>query len=143
MRTETAGPSRHPRSPRCPLPDAGRHAREQRLILFAILRTLGGQRQLLLGILLTQQAVVYGFGLVAGTLLGVVLSTATLPFLAFSTAVLDAASQQLSPDLLAIDTRTIAGLYATLLLAFVAALITGTQAVLRGGMGQTLRLGED
>jgi ABC-type antimicrobial peptide transport system permease subunit len=115
----------------------------QRVMLFAILRTLGGRRQQLLGILLTQQAIVYGFGLVAGTLLGIVLSTATLPFLTFSTAVLDAASQQLPPSLLAMDTRTIAGFYAAMLLTFAAALIIGTQAVLRGGLGQTLRIGED
>jgi putative ABC transport system permease protein len=114
----------------------------QRLMLFAILRTLGGQRQQLLGILLSQQAVVYGFGLVVGTLLGVLLATATLPFLTFSTAVSDTASQ-LPPSLLAIDARTIAGFYAALLLAFAAALIIGTLALTRTGLGQVLRLGED
>jgi ABC-type antimicrobial peptide transport system permease subunit len=120
---------------------AGMLAR-QRLILFAILRTLGGQRRQLLGILLTQQAVVFGFGLVVGTLLGVVLSTASMPFLEFSSA-LSAVSQQAPPGLLAIDTKTIAGFYAALLLAFAAALTIATLALLRSGLGQTLRLGED
>lgn len=115
----------------------------KRLTQFAILRTLGGQRQQLVGILLTQQLVVYGFGLVVGTLLGIVLATATLPFLQFSTTALNTATQQLPPYVLSLNGEAIAGFYVALLAAFGLALFVSLQAATRGGLGQTLRLGED
>ncbi len=115
----------------------------QRRTQFAILRTLGGGRAQLIGILLAQQAVVYGFGLVAGSALGVVLVTATLPFLQFTTATVNTTEQLLPPFLLAFNPATLAGFYVALLLAFAAALSSGVLVALRGGLGQAIRLGED
>ncbi|MGO8948324.1 MAG: FtsX-like permease family protein, partial [Ktedonobacterales bacterium] len=90
----------------------------KRLTEFAILRALGGQRPQLVGILLTQQMMVYGFGLVIGSILGVILSTLTLPFLQFSTGEINPYTQQLPPYLLSFNTATIAGFYMALLVAF-------------------------
>jgi ABC-type antimicrobial peptide transport system permease subunit len=118
-------------------------AARQRLTQFAILRTLGGRKAQLARILVAQQLIVYGFGLVAGTALGVVLSTATLPFLQFSTAVLNTTAQILPPFLLSFNVLAIAGFYVALIAAFVLALIVGLQVALRGGLGQAIRLGED
>jgi putative ABC transport system permease protein len=115
----------------------------QRLTQFAILRTLGGQRNQLVRILLGQQLVIYGFGLAAGTVLGVLLSTATLPFLQFSTTTVNTTMEQLPPYVLSFNLPEIGIFYAALLLAFGLALLIGIQTALRGGLGQTLRIGED
>jgi len=80
---------------------------------------------------------------VAGTALGVVLSSATLPFLQFSTASLNTTAQILPPYLISFNALTIAGFYAALIVAFVVALVAGLQVALRGGLGQAIRLGED
>jgi ABC-type lipoprotein release transport system permease subunit len=114
----------------------------QRLTQFAILRTLGGQGRQLLNILLSQQIVVYIFSLAGGTLLGVLLSTATLPFLQFSTSTINTA-ERLPSYLLAINYTGTALFYCALVLAFVLALFVGAQFALRGGLGKTLRIGED
>ncbi|PWT76897.1 MAG: hypothetical protein C5B60_03560 [Chloroflexi bacterium] len=116
---------------------------EQRMTQFAILRTLGGQRNQLVRILLGQQLVIYGFGLAAGTLLGVLLSTATLPFLQFSTTSLDTTMEQLPPYALSFNLPGTGIFYAALLLAFALALLIGVQTALRDGLGRALRIGED
>jgi hypothetical protein len=86
---------------------------------------------------------IYGFGLAAGTVLGVLLSTATLPFLQFSTLALNTTMEQLPPYVLSFNLAGIGVFYAALLVAFALALFIGMQTALRGGLGQTLRLGED
>jgi predicted lysophospholipase L1 biosynthesis ABC-type transport system permease subunit len=116
---------------------------EQRLTQFAILRTLGGQRNQLVIILLGQQLVIYGFGLAAGTLLGVALSTATVPFMQFSTTTVDTAVQDLPPYTLSFNLPGTGIFYAVLLVAFGLALLIGVQTALRGGLGRALRIGED
>ena len=116
---------------------------QQRMTQFAILRTLGGHSNQLVGILLGQQLMIYGFGLAAGTVLGVLLSTATLPFLQFSTLALNTTVEQLPPYVLSFNLAGIGVFYAALLVAFALALFIGMQTALRGGLGQTLRLGED
>jgi putative ABC transport system permease protein len=115
----------------------------QRMTQFAILRTLGGQKDQLVMILLGQQLVIYGFGLAAGTVLGVLLSTATLPFLQFSTISVNTAMDQLPPYVLSFNLPGTGIFYAALLLAFALALLIGIQTALRGGLGQALRIGED
>jgi ABC-type lipoprotein release transport system permease subunit len=115
----------------------------QRMTQFAILRTLGGQRDQLVRILLGQQLVIYGFALAAGTVLGVLLSTATLPFLQFSTIAVNTTMEQLPPYVLSFNLPGTGIFFAALLLAFALALLIGIQAALRGGLGQTLRIGED
>jgi ABC-type lipoprotein release transport system permease subunit len=115
----------------------------QRMTQFAILRTLGGQRNQLVRILLSQQLVIYGFGLTAGTVLGLLLSTASLPFLQFSTIAVNTTMEQLPPYVLSFNLLGTGIFYATLLLAFAVALLIGIQTALRGGLGQALRIGED
>ncbi|WIG60256.1 MAG: hypothetical protein OJF49_003004 [Ktedonobacterales bacterium] len=121
---------------------AGVSAR-QRVTQFAILRTLGAGRPQLVGILLLQQVIVYLFGLVGGTLLGLVLSTATLPFLQFITAVASAASLRVPPYTLVLNPQTMVLFYAALLLAFLLALALAARRALRVGLGKALRIGED
>jgi ABC-type lipoprotein release transport system permease subunit len=110
---------------------------------FAILRTLGGHKDQLIRILLGQQLVIYGFGLAAGTVLGVLLSTATLSFLQFSTTAVNITMEQLPPYVLSFNLLGTGFFYAALLLAFALALLIGIQTALRGGLGQALRIGED
>jgi hypothetical protein len=116
---------------------------QQRLTQFAILRTLGGQKPQLVRILLGQQLVVVSFGLLEGTVLGAILSTATLPFLQFSTSTLNTTAQQLPPYLLSFNPAAMIGFYGVLLAAFALALVIGVGAALRVGLGTALRIGED
>ena len=116
---------------------------QQRLTQFAILRTLGGRKPQLVRILLGQQLVVFGFGLLAGTVLGAVLSTATLPFLQFTTSTLNTTAQQLPPYVLSINPSAMVGFYGVLLAALALALLIGVGGALRGGLGTALRIGED
>jgi hypothetical protein len=116
---------------------------QQRLTQFAILRTLGGRKPQLVRILLGQQLVVFGFGLLAGTVLGAVLSTATLPFLQFTTSTLNTTAQQLPPYVLSINPAAMVGFYGVLLAALALALVIGVGGALRVGLGTALRIGED
>ena len=116
---------------------------QQRLTQFAILRTLGGRKPQLVRILLGQQLVVFGFGLLAGTVLGAFLSTATLPFLQFSTSTVNTTAQQLPPYILSADPAAMIGFYGVLLAAFALALVIGVGGALRVGLGTALRIGED
>ncbi len=118
-------------------------AARQRSTQLAVLRTLGGSQSQLAGIHVTQQAVVYSFGLIAGTVLGVLLATATLPFLQFSTAVLNLTADVLPPFLLSFNVVALAVFYAAVLLAFALALVASLQIAQRGGLGRAIRLGED
>lgn len=116
----------------------------QRMTLFAILRTLGMTRRQLRALLLSEQSVVYLFGAYAGSLLGVALATATLPFLQFSNAVQDPAALGAPIDmLLSFDGTQLALFYAALLGTFLAALGVGAWVALRAGIGTALRIGED
>jgi putative ABC transport system permease protein len=56
----------------------------QRTIQFATLRALGASARQVLQLLLTEEGAVYALGLLAGTLLGLVASAATLPLLAYA-----------------------------------------------------------
>jgi hypothetical protein len=99
-------------------------------------------RQLAL-VLLGEQVVVYLFGLIGGTLLGLVLVTATLPFLQFSDTTIDPARVGIPPYILTFNGQTILYFYAALLVAFVVALVIAARYATRIGLGNTLRLGED
>ncbi|MFI5274589.1 MAG: FtsX-like permease family protein [Ktedonobacterales bacterium] len=118
-------------------------AARQRVTQFAILRTLGAGGGQLLGILLSQQVIVFCCGVVGGTLLGLVLATATLPFLQFSTAVASAAVLRLPPATVVIDPHPLGLFYLALLVAFVLALALATRIATRTGLGKALRIGED
>jgi hypothetical protein len=85
----------------------------------------------------------YVFGLVAGTALGVVLSTATLPLLQYSSAQVDPTTLGVPPFVLAFNLPGSGIFYAALVLAFALSLGLGVWLAVSGGLGATLRLGED
>ncbi|HEX6799765.1 MAG TPA: FtsX-like permease family protein [Ktedonobacterales bacterium] len=118
-------------------------AARQRVTQFAILRTLGAGGRQLLGILLSQQLIVFCCGLLGGTLLGLVLATATLPFLQFSTQVANAAALRLPPYTLVLDPLPLAAFYGALVLACLLALAVSARIATRTGLGKALRIGED
>jgi ABC-type antimicrobial peptide transport system permease subunit len=115
----------------------------QRATQFAILRTLGVARTQLTGLLLSEQLVVYLFGLIGGTLLGLLLTTATLPFLQFSDSVVDASRIGVPPYQLMFAPQATLYFYAALVIAFTLALLISAYYAATVGLGQTLRLGED
>jgi putative ABC transport system permease protein len=118
-------------------------AARQRARQFAVLRTFGMSGRQLTGLLLGEQIVVYLFGLLGGTILGVILVTATLPFLQFSDSSIDASRLGVPPYILAFNAPNAALFYAALLLAFAVALAIAARYATRLGLGSTLRLGED
>ncbi|HZC08075.1 MAG TPA: FtsX-like permease family protein [Ktedonobacterales bacterium] len=118
-------------------------AARQRATQFAVLRTLGVGNRELTQILLSEQSVVYLFGLVGGTVLGALLVTATLPFLQFSDRPVDAAQLGTPPYVLVTDPRALGVFFLALLLAFVVALLIAARYAATVGLGRALRLGED
>ncbi len=118
-------------------------AARQRATQFAVLRTLGVGNRELTQILLSEQSVVYVFGLVGGTALGALLVTATLPFLQFSDRPVDPALLGTPPYVLVTDPRALGVFYLALLLAFVVALLIAARYAATVGLGRALRLGED
>lgn len=118
-------------------------ATRQRARQFAVLRTIGMAGRELTGLLLSEQVVVYLFGLIGGTILGLLLTTATLPFLQFSDTTVDPATLGIPPYVLTFTWQTVAIFYAALLLAFGAALLIAARYANSIGLGKALRLGED
>jgi putative ABC transport system permease protein len=118
-------------------------ATRQRARQFAVLRTVGMSGRQLTGLLLGEQIVVYLFGLVGGTLLGLLLTTATLPFLQFSDTTIDPSTLGIPAYVLTFNGQTVAYFYASLLAAFVFALLIAARYATGIGLGKTLRLGED
>jgi ABC-type lipoprotein release transport system permease subunit len=118
-------------------------AARQRARQFAILRTLGTSGSQLTALLLSEQGVVYLFGLVGGTLLGLLLTTATLPFLQFSDTAVDPSRVGVPPYQLVLSPSGMLTFYAALLLAFALALLIAARYAATIGLGQALRLGED
>lgn len=118
-------------------------ATRQRATQFAVLRTIGMVGRQLTGLLLGEQIVVYVFGLVGGTVLGVLLATATLPFLQFSDTSIDPEKLGIPPYTLTFSVQGIAIFYAALLAAFAVALVIAARYAATIGLGKALRLGED
>lgn len=118
-------------------------AARQRITQFAIMRTLGMRQRELALLLLGQQMLIYVFALAGGTLLGLLLSTATLPFLQFGSAFDDPATLGVPPYALAINPRGTLLFYAALAGTFALGLLAGLWISLRARLGQTLRLSED
>ena len=118
-------------------------AARQRTTQFAIFRTLGMASRQLTGLLLGEQTVVYLFGLFGGTLLGLLLTTATAPFLTFSAAAVDPTTVGVPPYALRINWPTVGLFYGALLLAFALALVIAARYAATIGLGKALRLGED
>ncbi len=115
----------------------------QRATQFAVLRTLGASGGQLVRLLLGEQLTVYLFGLLAGTALGALLATATLPYLAFNGGQSDAATQNVPPSILTIQWPSLGLFYGCLALALLLALAWMATYANRIGLGSTMRLGED
>ena len=118
-------------------------AARQRTTQFAILRTLGMASRQLTGLLLGEQMVVYIFGLLGGTLLGLILTTATFPFLTFSDAAVDPTTVGIPSYVLQANWPLIGVFYAALVVAFLLALLIAARYAATIGLGKALRLGED
>ena len=118
-------------------------AARQRVTQFAVLRTIGMERRQLTGLLLSEQLIVYAFGLVGGTALGLLLVTATLPFLQFSDSTVDPSKLGVPPYVLTFNIQGSAIFYLALLIAFTLALAIAARFASTIGLGKALRLGED
>jgi ABC-type lipoprotein release transport system permease subunit len=115
----------------------------QRATQFAVLRALGMTRSQLSNMLLGEQLVVYLMGTLGGTALGLLLATATLPFLQFGDTTLDPATLGVPPYRLAFDLSAGALFYGALLAAFALSLVVAARYASRLGLGRALRVGED
>ncbi len=118
-------------------------AARQRTGQFAVLRTLGMARAQLTRLLLSEQLVVFLMGIVGGTIIGIVLATATLPFLQFGDTTLDPSTIGVPPYRLTFDPRPTLIFYVALSVAFVLALLLAARYANRLGLGRSLRVGED
>jgi len=118
-------------------------ATQKRALQFAVLRTVGMTNGQLTGILLGEQVVMYLFGLVGGTALGLLLVTATLPFLQFSDMTVDPAKLGTPPYQVALEPGTLLLFYAALVVAFMLALAIAARHATKLGLGRALRVGED
>ena len=118
-------------------------AARQRSTQFAVLRTLGVGNSQLIRTLVSEQTVVYVFGLAGGTALGALLVTATLPFLQFSDRPVDPSLLGTPPYVLITNPGNLALFYGSLLIAFIVALLIAARYAATVGLGKALRLGED
>jgi putative ABC transport system permease protein len=118
-------------------------AAHQRTAQFAVLRTLGMARSQLTGLLLSEQLAIYLLGTLGGTVLGLLLATATLPFLQFGDTTLDPTTLGIPPYRLALDPRHALAFYAALLAAVALSLVIAARYANRLGLGRALRVGED
>lgn len=118
-------------------------AARQRATQFAVLRTVGMAGYQLSGLLLGEQVVVYLFGLLGGTVLGLLLVTATLPFLQFSDTTIDPSRLGIPPYDIIFNVQGIGIFYLSLMVAFAVALLIAARYATTIGLGNALRLGED
>jgi ABC-type lipoprotein release transport system permease subunit len=118
-------------------------AARQRAIQFAVLRTVGMGARQLARLLLAEQVMVYVFGLVGGTALGLVMASATLPFLQFGDTSNDPSILGIPAYILAFDPGAMGWFFLTLVVAAIVALALSQRFAAHVGLGKTLRLGED
>jgi ABC-type antimicrobial peptide transport system permease subunit len=122
------------------------HARataHQRVIQFAVMRTLGMTRGQVRAVVVNEHVLLYAFGLIGGTLLGLLLSTATLPHLSYASALQDPATVGVPPYVLSFSPLALGLFYAVLILAFAASLLFEAWLANRSGLGRALRISED
>ena len=115
----------------------------QRTTQFAIFRTLGMANNQLTRLLLGEQTVVYLFGLLGGAALGLILTTATWPYLTFSDSTVDPTKIGVPPYVLIANWPAIGLFFGALVVAFVLALAITARYSATIGLGKALRLGED
>jgi ABC-type antimicrobial peptide transport system permease subunit len=118
-------------------------AARQRTTQFAIFRTLGMANRQLGALLLGEQAFVYLFGLLGGTLLGLILTTAITPFLTYSDSAANPNTIGIPPFMPQTNWSAIGLFYGALLVAFVLALVIAARYAASIGLGRALRLGKD
>lgn len=118
-------------------------AAQRRHIEFAILRTLGMTARQIRSLLLNESALIYLIGLAGGLALGLALSTATLPFLDYTSALQDPATVGIPPTALDIAPNALAVLAGAFMLFFALAFGLQTLAAVRTGLGNAMRIGED
>lgn len=118
-------------------------AARQRAGQFAIFRTLGMSSRQLTMLLLGEQVVVYLVGLLGGTLLGLILTTATWPYLTFSDFTVDPTTVGVPAYQIVTNWHNVGLFYGAILVALVLALATASRYAATIRLGKTLRLGED
>jgi len=118
-------------------------AARQRTTQFAIFRTLGMANRQLAGLLLGEQTFVYLFGLVGGTILGLLLTSATTPFLTYSDLAINPAAIGIPPYMPQTNWSALGLFYGALLAVFVLALVIAARYAASIGLGRALRLGKD
>lgn len=118
-------------------------AARMRLTQFTVMRTLGASVREMARALLSEQLVVYVFGLLVGGCLGAALSTTTLPILRYAGQLGPAAGLNLPPYAVAFPATALVLLFAALLVGCALGLGLATRSMRRAGLGEALRLGED
>jgi hypothetical protein len=114
-------------------------AGRRRTVEFAVLQALGLERRAVLGIIAIEQAVLVVLALLAGTALGVALGRLVLPFMAVS----DQGRATVPPYEIAVPWGSLAWMYALLIALFVGMTIVVLWLLLRRGIGNALRIGEE
>ncbi|MEO7000290.1 MAG: ABC transporter permease, partial [Ktedonobacterales bacterium] len=115
----------------------------QRRTQITILRTLGLSGGELARVTLAELGSIVLFSLVGGGALGLLLASATLPFLQFSATLLDTTTLGGPASTLALNPTGILAFYAALLVAFGLTLLLVAGITRRISLSSTLRLGED
>src|SRR5215813_9211370 len=115
----------------------------QRMGQFAVLRALGLSPGRATQMLLIEQALVYAFGLGAGSLLGGLLLPAILPVVGSSQAAGDPALIGAPPEQVVLNLPTLAGFYLAFLMAVALALVLVARHVGRLRPSAALRHNED
>lgn len=118
-------------------------ASRQRATQFAVLRTLGMAGGELARMLLSEQALVYLTGALAGAALSALLAVAALPFLAFSSAAYQPPELGVPSPQLSVNVNGSVVFLAALLLMFALALVISGVGARASGLGKALRVGED
>jgi ABC-type lipoprotein release transport system permease subunit len=118
-------------------------AARARTAQLAVLRTVGLGRAQLAGMLLGELVLVCALGMVGGSALGLLLTTATLPFLQFGDTTLDPAQLGVPAYRITLGAVGLAGFYVALIVALAIAVALSARYAYRLGLGRTLRVGED
>ncbi len=114
-------------------------AGRRRTVEFAVLQALGLDRRAVLSIIAIEQAVLVVLALLAGTVLGVALGRLVLPFMAVS----DQGRATVPPYEILVPWGTLLATYGALIVLFVSITILVLWLLLRRGIGNALRIGEE
>lgn len=110
---------------------------------FVILRTLGAHPRELLRLLLSEQVMIFGLGVVGGSLLGFLMTVITLPYLQFSAATVDPAKLGVPPYQLVSAPVELLALYGAFVLGLVLVALLALRAVMSVAINRALRIAEN